>query len=61
MLDLPKAYGRIHSTFHVSLLEPYTRRPGMEPPPPIEVDGEEHEYLMDTVLNARVTRATPPV
>ena len=41
-LDLPKSYGRIHPTFHVSLLERYHRREGVQTPEPIEIDGEEY-------------------
>lgn len=51
-LDLPKSYGRIHPTFHVSLLEKYQRREGVEPPEPVEVDGEEWwevESILDEV------------
>jgi hypothetical protein len=51
-LDLPKQYGRIHRTFGVALLEPYSRREGQEPPPPIEINDTE-EWLVDSVLDAR--------
>jgi Chromo (CHRromatin Organisation MOdifier) domain len=50
-LSLPKMYGRIHPTFHVSLLEPYRLRKGCEPPTPIEIDNEE-EWEVDRVLDA---------
>jgi hypothetical protein len=53
-LDLPKQYGRIHRTFGVALLEPYHRREGQEPPPPVEIEDEE-EWLVDSVLDARVS------
>ena len=55
-LDLPKKYGRIFRTFNVSLLEPYQRRPGQEPPPPVDIDDDE-EWLVERVLDARKTRA----
>ena len=51
-LKLPKMYGRIHPTFHVSLLEPYRRREGCEPPAPIEIDNEE-EWEVDCVLDVK--------
>ncbi len=42
-LKLSQQVGSIHDVFHVSLLEPYVSdgRRAPEPPPPIEVDGEE--------------------
>jgi hypothetical protein len=53
-LDLPKHYGRLHRTFGVALLEPYTRREGQEPPPPVEIEGDE-EWLVDSVLDTRLS------
>jgi hypothetical protein len=54
-LNLPKRYGRLHRTFGVTLLEPYRRREGQEPPEPVEIDDEE-EWLVDSVLEARKSR-----
>lgn len=54
-LRLPKAYGRIHPTFHVSLLEPYRMREGCDPPEPLEVDNEE-EWEVERVLDAKGLR-----
>jgi Integrase zinc binding domain/Integrase core domain/Chromo (CHRromatin Organisation MOdifier) domain len=51
-LNLLKSYSRIHSTFHISLLEPYRIREGRGPPEPIEIDNEE-EWEVDHVLDAR--------
>ena len=48
-LDLPASFGTIHPTFHVSLLEPYRTRPGVEPPAPIAIDGGE-EWEVEAVL-----------
>jgi hypothetical protein len=46
---------KIHLMFHVSLLEPYHAltipRRICEPPPPIEVDGEQ-KYEVKDVLNS---------
>ena len=53
-LELPKSYGRIHSTFHVALLEPYQRREGVELPKAVEIAGEE-EWEVERILDARVT------
>jgi hypothetical protein len=53
-LDLPKSYGRIHPTFHVSLLERYQRRDGVQTPEPIEIDGDEEwevDHILDEVLS----------
>jgi hypothetical protein len=53
-LDIPPRY-RIHDTIHASLLEPYHQgHPGQhqEPPPRIEVDGEE-EFLLEKIQDAR--------
>ena len=41
-LNLPVKYERLHPVFHVSLLEPYQPREGVAPPPPIDLEGEEH-------------------
>ena len=51
-LELPKKYGKIHHTFHVSLLEPYRTRDGFEPPEPIDIDGDE-EWEVDEILAER--------
>jgi hypothetical protein len=40
-LDLLKRYGRLYKTFGVTLLEPYQRREGQEPPKPVEIDDEK--------------------
>ena len=50
-LELPKSY-LIYPTFHVSLLEPYRRRDGAEPPPPSEIDGEL-EWNVEDILDQR--------
>ena len=54
-LDLPASYGKVHLVFYVSLLEEYRRRPGTEPPPPVEIDGEE-ELVVEKILDRRVTK-----
>jgi hypothetical protein len=40
-LELLKAYKRLHRTFLVSLLEPYSRREDEEPPEPINLDKKD--------------------
>lgn len=54
-LELPKSYGKLHPTFHVSLLEPWHSR-GTDPQPqPIDVDGEE-EWEVEEILDMRGTK-----
>ena len=51
----------IHSTFHISLLEPYTDNPlparRKEPPPPVETEGEP-EYKLDEIVDSRLYRGS---
>jgi hypothetical protein len=57
-LILPKSFGRTHPVFHVSLLEPYRRRPGEEqavPPPPILIE-DENEWEVEAILDERLRR-----
>lgn len=51
-LCLPKKYGRLHNTFHVSLLEAYHMRDGGEPPEPMDIDREE-EWEVEAILGSR--------
>jgi hypothetical protein len=51
-LDLPRKYGRLHHTFHVSLLHAYRRRPGEATPEPVDIDDEE-EWEVERILNIR--------
>jgi hypothetical protein len=52
-LKLSQQVGSIHDVFHVSLLEPYVsdRQREPEPPPAIEVDGEE-EYELEEIFQS---------
>jgi hypothetical protein len=50
-LDLPLQYP-IHDVFHVSLLEPYHRRSGSEPPDPQEIAGEL-EWNVEKIVGVR--------
>ncbi len=53
-LDLKEAHKGIHPVFHVSLLEPYVRRPGEEhPEPPLLVVKGEPEYEVEEILDSK--------
>src|ERR1700761_1349525 len=52
-LVLPKQYGRLHPTFHVSLLQAYHHRPGTEPPQPAPVDAQEQVFQVEQILDAQ--------
>ena len=53
-LQLPPLYRAIHPVFHISLLEPYHRREGEEPPPhPMIIEGEE-EYQVEAIRADRI-------
>lgn len=56
-LDLPKGMGRIHSVFHVSLLEPYVANDIPDrlapPPPPIQYDGQD-EFEVEEIVDSRL-------
>jgi hypothetical protein len=56
-LKLLQEVGNIHDVFHVSLLEPYISdgRTAPEPPPPIELDGQE-EYELEAILQSGYRR-----
>jgi len=49
---------KIHSMFHVSLLEPYRATTILgkthKPPPPIIVNGEQ-KYEVEEILNSRIS------
>lgn len=51
-LELPPRYGRLHHTFHVSLLQAYRRRTGVVTPEPIDIDNEE-EWEVEQILDHR--------
>ena len=57
-LELPPSM-KIHSAFHISLLEPYSDNPvpsrRNEPPLPIETEGEP-EYKLDEIVDSRLYR-----
>ena len=53
-LKLPTKYQRIHPVFHVSLLEEYRQRPGVEPPEAVDIEGED-EWEVEKILTVRGT------
>ena len=54
-LELSSQYTGIHPVFHCSLLEPYQRRAGEEPPAPILIEDVE-EWEVEKILDTRVNR-----
>ena len=54
-LRLPKEYSRLYSTFHVSLLEPYHRREGVEPSGPTLLNNDK-VFDIKAILNKRDIR-----
>jgi hypothetical protein len=54
-LRLPKEYSRLYSIFHVSLLEPYHRREGVEPPGLTLLDDDE-VFDVEAILDERELR-----
>ena len=52
---------KIHSTFHISLLEPYSDNPlpsqRKGPPPPVETEWEP-EYELDEIVDSRLYRGS---
>ena len=64
-LELPATMRLVHPVFHVSHLVPYRKNTVLgrvpQPPPPVEVDGEE-EYEVEGIRDMRRRgRADPPV
>jgi hypothetical protein len=53
-IDFLEMYGKLHRTFPVSLLEPYSRRKGEEPPGPVDLD-EEDRFLIESIRKERVS------
>jgi hypothetical protein len=58
-LQLSQQAGSIHDIFHVLLLELYVfdGLTALEPPPPIEIDGEE-EYELEDILQSEYRYGT---
>ncbi len=54
-LKLLKQYGRLHKTFYISLLEPYKRRAGEEPPGLVSLDKNDR-YQVENIRKERVLK-----
>ncbi len=50
-LDLLERYGRLHNTFHISLLEPYIKHEGEEPTGIIDI--KEDMILVESIFDER--------
>jgi hypothetical protein len=53
-LALPSSM-RIHPVFHVSLLKPYRGNGPLQPPPPIEIDGDKY-FAVEAIIDHRDVR-----
>ena len=51
-LELPETYRRLHRTFLISLLEPYSRRKGEEPSKPIDLD-KKNKFQIESIRKER--------
>jgi hypothetical protein len=51
-LKLPKTYKRLHRTFPMSLLKPYSRRKGEEPSRPIDLD-KKNRFQVKSIRKER--------
>ena len=47
-------YGRLHRTFPISLLEPYSRKKGEKPPGPVNLN-EKNRFLVESIRKERVS------
>ena len=55
-LCLPRELRAIHPVFHVSHIKPNTiLNQTQEPPPPVEVEGEEH-YEVGDILDSKIEK-----
>jgi hypothetical protein len=57
-LELSETYGRLHRTFPVSLLEPYSRREGEEPPEPVDLDKKDR-FQIESIRKERGSKENP--
>ena len=54
-IALPKEYP-VHNVFHVSLLEPWQEREGVDPPAPMPLAEDNDEWIVEAVVDARKVR-----
>ena len=54
-INLPEMYGRLHRTFPISLLEPYSRKIGEKLPGPIDLN-EKNRFLVKSIRKERVSK-----
>jgi hypothetical protein len=57
-LELPEVYERLHRTFLVLLLKPYSRREGEEPPRPVNLDKEDR-FQIKSIQKERGSKENP--
>jgi hypothetical protein len=57
-LELPKTYKRLHRTFPVSLLKPYSRKKGEKPPKPVDLDKKDR-FQIKSIRKERDSKKNP--
>jgi hypothetical protein len=57
-LELFETYERLYRTFFISLLKPYSRKEGEEPPRPIDLD-KENRFQVKSIRKERGSKENP--
>jgi hypothetical protein len=57
-LEFPEIYKRLHRTFLISLLEPYSRKKGEKPPGPIDLDKKDR-FQVESIRKKRDSKENP--
>ena len=52
-LQMPKKYSRLYPSFHVSLLQPYYKRDGVQPKETVDLDEDDGIYEVEAIRKAQ--------